>query len=150
MVVKGCGPKKNFWWRRRRREGESRNAIAGRFPSGEDEGGKFLVTPSYSIRPPTRSQQQGKSGQRRSGAMRAHFMLQGDREQDHAPLYATPNSSLRSLHSPVLPSVVPLLHLPPAISCRAATVAFCASVRLLSVVWQVGRGETAFRSDCAH
>jgi hypothetical protein len=77
-------------------------------------------------------------------------MLRGDREQDHAPLYATPKSSLRGLHSSVLPSVVPLLHLPSAVPCRAATVAFCASIRLLSVVGQIGRGEATLSGDCAH
>lgn len=70
-------------------------------------------------------------------------MLRGDKGKKPAM-----HSLLRNAHSPV-PSAVPLLDLSSAVSCRAAAVAFCASVGLLCVVWQVGCGEAAFGSDSA-
>jgi hypothetical protein len=86
-------------------------------------------------------------GQRRSESRleRAHFMLRGElRETNHASLASC------NAQRTVLPSVIPLLHLSSAVPCRTATVAVCASVGLLCVVWQVGCGEAAFSGDCAH
>jgi hypothetical protein len=72
-------------------------------------------------------------------------MLRGElRETNHASLASC--NAQRTVLSPV----IPLLHLPSTISCRAAAVAFRASVGLLCVVWQVGSGEATFGCNCPH
>jgi hypothetical protein len=95
-----------------------------------------------SARPTTRNQLQGKGNKEKQA--RNRVCCEKKRWIEHA-------SRLCNAHSPVLPSVVPLLHWSSAVPCWTAAVAFCASGGLRCVIWEVGSGEAvAFSSDSAH